>query len=78
MAVPTMIAAILLIVVGVTGYLSQDPEKASPTALIPAFFGIALVATWDAITTALGVTFTGTNAGVQGIWDPPPPGASGP
>ena len=42
MAVPTLIAAILLIVVGVTGYANQDPAKASPTALIPAFFGIAL------------------------------------
>jgi uncharacterized membrane protein len=42
MAVPTLIAAILLIVVGVTGYSNQDPEKMSPTALIPAFLGIAL------------------------------------
>jgi hypothetical protein len=42
MAVPTLIAATLLIVVGVTGYANQDPAKASPTALIPAFLGGAL------------------------------------
>ena len=42
MAVPTLIAAILLIAVGVMGYASQDPDKASPTALIPAFLGGAL------------------------------------
>ncbi len=42
MAVPTLIAAILLIVVGVTGYVNQNPETMSPTALIPAFIGGAL------------------------------------
>ena len=42
MAVPTLIAAVLLICVGVLGYANQDPEKMSPTALIPAFLGGAL------------------------------------
>lgn len=42
MAVPTLIAAILLICVGVIGYVNQDPEKASPTALIPAALGAVL------------------------------------
>ncbi|MDB5308768.1 MAG: hypothetical protein JWO38_2970 [Gemmataceae bacterium] len=43
MAVPTLITAILLIVVGVVGYAGQDPNpetgKVSITALIPAFLG---------------------------------------
>lgn len=41
MAVPTLIAAVLLIIVGVVGYAGQDPEsgKVSITALIPAFVG---------------------------------------
>ncbi len=39
MAVPTLITAVLLIVIGITGYSAQDPGKASPTALIPAFLG---------------------------------------
>jgi hypothetical protein len=43
MAVPTLITAILLIVVGVVGYVGQDPNpetgKVSPTALIPAAIG---------------------------------------
>ena len=42
MAVPTLIAAVLLIAVGAMGYASQDPDKASITALIPAFLGGAL------------------------------------
>lgn len=42
MAVPTLITAILLIVVGVVGYASQDPGTASPTALIPAAVGLVL------------------------------------
>lgn len=42
MAVNALIAAVLLIVIGATGYVAQDPEKASKTALIPAFFGGAL------------------------------------
>src|SRR5438477_11877941 len=46
MAVPTLITAILLIVVGVVGYAGQDPNpetgKVSPTALIPAMVGGAL------------------------------------
>ena len=42
MAVPTLITAILLIVVGVVSYVNGTPGddgKVSPTALIPAFIG---------------------------------------
>lgn len=43
MAVPTLITAVLLIVVGVVGYSGQEPNpetgKVSMTALIPAFIG---------------------------------------
>ena len=42
MAIPTLITAILLIVVGVVGYANATPGddgKVSPTALIPAFVG---------------------------------------
>lgn len=43
MAIPTLITAILLIVVGVVGYAGQDPNpdtgKVSWTALIPAIIG---------------------------------------
>jgi drug/metabolite transporter (DMT)-like permease len=42
MAVPTLITAILLIVVGVVSYVNGTPGddgKVSPTALIPAFVG---------------------------------------
>lgn len=42
MAVPTLITAVLLIIVGVVGYSAQDPGTVSPTALIPAYFGAAL------------------------------------
>jgi hypothetical protein len=43
MAVPTLITAVLLIIVGVVGYSGQEPNpetgKVSMTALIPAFIG---------------------------------------
>src|SRR5947209_20632878 len=45
MAVPTLIASLLLIVVGVVSYANGTPGddgKVSPTALIPAFFGAVL------------------------------------
>jgi hypothetical protein len=45
MAVPTLIAAVLLIVVGVVGYATQDPDPEkgrSLTALIPAAVGWVL------------------------------------
>ena len=46
MAVPTLITAVLLIVVGVVGYAGQDPNpetgKVSMTALIPAAVGLVL------------------------------------
>ena len=42
MAVPTLITAVLLITLGAMGYASQDPDKVSITALIPAFLGGAL------------------------------------
>lgn len=46
MAISTMISAVLLVAVGVMGYVNGTPNpetgKVSPTAMIPAFFGIAL------------------------------------
>lgn len=46
MTVPTMLTAVLLIVIGVMGYANAEPNaetgKVSPTALIPAFFGLAI------------------------------------
>jgi hypothetical protein len=44
MRVPTLIVAVLLIVVGIVGYAGQDPAqgKVSPTALIPAIIGAVI------------------------------------
>jgi hypothetical protein len=46
MAVPTLITAVLLIVVGIVGYAGQDPNpetgKVSMTAMIPAFVGAVI------------------------------------
>ena len=45
MAVPTLIASLLLIVVGIVSYVNGTPGddgKVSPTALIPAFVGAVL------------------------------------
>jgi uncharacterized membrane protein HdeD (DUF308 family) len=45
MAIPALIAGILLIVVGAVGYANATPGddgKVSPTAMIPALFGVML------------------------------------
>jgi hypothetical protein len=46
MAVPTLITAVLLIIVGIVGYAGQDPNpdtgKVSITAMIPAFIGAVI------------------------------------
>jgi Flp pilus assembly pilin Flp len=47
-------------------------------ALLTAFFGVAALAAWTSIRDALGVGYGSTTAGVQGLWDPPPPIASPP
>jgi drug/metabolite transporter (DMT)-like permease len=47
MAWPTLICGALLVLVGIVGYGTAEPKEGttevSPTALIPAFFGAALV-----------------------------------
>jgi hypothetical protein len=42
MILKTLFVAALMIAVGVYGYTSQDPNKASPTAAIPAAFGVVM------------------------------------
>ena len=47
MAWPTIICGALLVLIGIVGYGTAEPNaegKISPTALIPAFFGAALIA----------------------------------
>jgi uncharacterized membrane protein len=43
MAWPTIICGVILMVDGVTGYMQQEEGHVSPTALIPAAFGIVLL-----------------------------------
>ncbi len=46
MAVPTIITGLILIALGVTGYLNATPNaegKVSPTALIPAVIGLLIM-----------------------------------
>lgn len=45
-------------------------------ALLTAFFGLAALAAWTSIRDALGLGYTRTTTGVQGLWDPPPPSGS--
>jgi Flp pilus assembly pilin Flp len=45
-------------------------------ALLTAFFGLAALAAWTSIRDALGSGYTGTTSGMQGLWNPPPPGGS--
>lgn len=45
-------------------------------ALLTAFVGLCAVAIWPAMRDALGLSYTSTTTGVQGLWDPPPPSGS--
>ena len=61
-----------------TLYRDESGQDLVEYTLLVMFFGVALLAAWDAIATALGLTLAGANAGLQGLWDAPPPGGSGP
>jgi len=45
-------------------------------ALLTAFVGLAALASWTTIRDAIGANYTRSTTGVQGLWDPPPPGGS--
>ena len=45
-------------------------------ALLTAFFGLCALAAFASIQNALGVKYTGSSNGLQGLWDPPPPSGS--
>jgi Flp pilus assembly pilin Flp len=45
-------------------------------ALLTAFFGLCALAAFASMQSALGVNFTTTSGGLQGLWDPPPPSGS--
>jgi Flp pilus assembly pilin Flp len=57
--------------------LAQDEgQDVVEYALLTAFFGLCALAAWISLSTALGLSYTGTTTGVQGLWDPPPPSGS--
>jgi Flp pilus assembly pilin Flp len=45
-------------------------------ALLTAFFGLCALLAWTNLRAALGASYGGTTAGVQSLWDPPPPSGS--
>jgi Flp pilus assembly pilin Flp len=47
-------------------------------ALLTAFFGVAVLVAWTSLRDAVGASYGGATAGVQGLWDPPPPSAAPP
>ena len=48
-------------------------------ALLTAFLGLCALTAWTSLRNALGANYTSTEAGVQSLWEPPPPsGGSGP
>ncbi|MEO5823184.1 MAG: hypothetical protein ABIT71_21990 [Vicinamibacteraceae bacterium] len=42
-------------------------------ALLTAFFGLCALAAWTSVRDSLGLSYGRTTAGVQSLWDPPPP-----
>lgn len=45
-------------------------------ALLVAFFGVALAASWSGVVGALQGAYEATSSSVDGLWDPPEPGGS--
>jgi Flp pilus assembly pilin Flp len=45
-------------------------------ALLTAFIGLCALGAFAGLRTALGLSYSGTTTGVQGLWDPPPPSGS--
>jgi Flp pilus assembly pilin Flp len=45
-------------------------------ALLTAFFGLAALAAWTSLRDAIGLSYGATTAGVQDLWDTPPPSGS--
>jgi Flp pilus assembly pilin Flp len=45
-------------------------------ALLTAFFGLCALAAWTSLREAIGLSYGGTTAGVQGLWEPPPKSGS--
>jgi Flp pilus assembly pilin Flp len=54
----------------------EDGQDLVEHALLLAFFGVAALAAWTSISTAIGANLSATSAGLDGLWDPPPPGGS--
>jgi len=47
-------------------------------ALLALLIGVVGVFTWRAIATTIGVNYQSYDSGVQGVWEPPDPGAGSP
>jgi Flp pilus assembly pilin Flp len=47
-------------------------------ALLTAGLGIAGAATWPLIVTSIGTAYRTLDINTQNLWEPPPPGSSGP
>ena len=45
-------------------------------ALLTAAFGVATIATWPLVASAIGTAFTALDTNTQGLWETPPPGSS--
>ena len=45
-------------------------------ALLTAFLGLCALGAVASLRTALGLSYTGTTTGVQGLWEAPPPSGS--
>jgi Flp pilus assembly pilin Flp len=56
--------------------VEDDGQDLVEYVLLTAFFGLCALAAWTSLSNALGLSYAGTTAGVQGLWDPPPPSGS--
>lgn len=52
----------------------EDGQDLVEYALLTAALGVATIATWPIIATAIGAVYGRLDANTQGLWEPPPPG----
>lgn len=45
-------------------------------ALLTAAFGVATIATWPLVATAIGTAYRALDTNTQGLWEPPAPGGA--
>jgi Flp pilus assembly pilin Flp len=53
---------------------AEEGQDLVEYGLLAVLVVLASIVTWQAIAAAIGFAYAGYDTGVQGLWEPPPPG----